>query len=639
MTDEESTLENETHSQVLPHRLSTHLMHSSPVGIVLSSVHDGRIHEVNDAFLRLFQYDRSEVLGRTSRELGMWADPDLRSALVSTLYGSPALRDFEATVITRNGELRQVLVSVDVIDLEGNHWLLSHLFDVTERRRLEDELRHRERRYHAIFDNTFQFTGLLNTEGILLEANQTALDFGGLALEDVIGRPFWEAHWWTRSAETQERLRDAISQAARGEFVRYEVDVRGRAETVATIDFSLKPLRDESGQITHLIPEGRNINALRQTEAALLESEERFRSAFEWSPIGMALVGLDGRWLEVNRSLCEIVGYSENELRARTFQDITHPDDLEADLALARRLYCGEIPSYQLEKRYIRGDGQIVWVLLTGSLIHGASGSPLYALAQVVDISARKQAELETERALEVQRAANIELNRFTQAQRNFLSVVSHDFRTPLTSILGFSEILQGDSGLPREATEFAGIIAGNARRLTRMIDDLLTLDRLEARREPAPRQPVDLESVLSEVASIFHANGATHHIAIDIEPDLPFIMGDRDGLIRVLTNLVDNAVKYSPQGGPITIVAQRAADAVHLEVRDQGIGIPASDLEMIFDPYARVTAETTRRIRGTGLGLAIVREIIDAHGGRAWAESDLGVGSTFHIVLPTPDE
>ena len=614
------------------------VMRSSPIGIVISAAADGRILDVNDAFLRLFGYARWEVVGRTSRELGMWVNPEVRDAVLAALVGSSPLRDFETAVVTRNGEVRHVLASVELIDVDGARCLLSQLYDVTERHQLEEQLRLRDRRYRAIFDNTFQFTGLLTPDGTLLEANQTALDFAGLTPGDVIDRPFWEARWWTLSPKTQEQLRKAVIRAARGEFVRYEVDVRGRGDAVATIDFSLKPLRDEAGRIIYLIPEGRDITELRKVEAALRESEERFRNAFQWSPIGIALVALDGRWLEVNRALCDIVGYTEEELRQLTFQDITHPDDLEADLAQAERLYAGEIPSYQMEKRYIRKDGQTIWVLLTGSLIHAADGGAHSALAQVVDITARKRAEQETARALELQQAANTELQRFNQGQRNFLSIFTHDFRTPLTCILGYSEVLQeGKHDLTDRTAEFAGIIADNARRLNRMVDDLLDLDRLEAGREMIRRQPVDLGSVLREVATVFHPSDATHHVALEIEPDLPYITGDRDKLIRAISNLVDNAVKYSPDGGQITLCARRDGDDIHVEVRDRGLGIPASELEAIFDRYARVDTEATRRIRGTGLGLSIVREIIDAHEGRAWAESDPGFGSTFHITLPIP--
>jgi PAS domain S-box-containing protein len=613
------------------------LVRSSPLGIVVTTAADGRILDVNDAFLRLAQYDRSEVMGRTTLELGIWGDPERRKAMTAALGGSTPLRDFELPLVTRSGEIRQVLASIEPVDLDGTPCLLAQLFDVTERRQLEERLKIRERRFHAIFDNAFQFIGLLATDGTLLEANQTALNFAGLTPEEVIGRPFWEIPWWSQSPQSQERLRAVIRQAAQGKFIRYEVDLRGRGDTVARIDFSLTPLRDESGKVTYLIPEGRDITEVRTVEAALLESEERFRSAFELSPIGIALVGLDGRWLEANHALCEIVGYTQEELRALTFQDITHPDDLEADLALVQRLLAGEIPSYQMEKRYFRKDGATIWVLLTVSLMHAADGTATTFLSQVMDITARKQADREVERALELQLTANSELERLSQAQRNFLSVFTHDFRTPLTCILGYSEVLQEHPELAERSGEFAAVIADNARRLNRMVDDLLDLDRLEAGTTPIRRQPVDLGSVLSEVAVAFHPREATHHISQEIEPDLPYITGDRDALIRVVSNLVENAVKYSPDGGQVTLVARREGDAIHAKVRDSGLGIPASDLEAIFDRYARVATKSTRRIRGSGLGLAIVREIIEAHGGRVWAESTLGVGSTFHITLPIP--
>jgi PAS domain S-box-containing protein len=614
------------------------LMRSSPVAIVVSDASSGQILDVNDAYLRLLQYDRHEVLGKTSADLGVWSDPEARGALLADLAENSALRDYEAELRTRSGEIRQVLISIESVELDGTTYLLSQIYDVTERRRLEERLRIRDRRFRAIFDNTFQFTGLLAPDGTMLEANQTALDFAGVTAEDVINRPFWETRWWTRNRRTQERIREAVMEASHGKFVRFEIDVRGHGGIVAKIDFSLKPLRDESGQIIYLIPEGRDITGLRKAEAALLESELRFRSAFELSPTGMALVGLDGRWLEVNRALCEILGYSEGELRKLTFQDITHPDDLEVDLALTRQLFAGEIPSYQMEKRYIRKNGDVTWVLLIVSLISAADGTPLSALSQVVDITARKRAEQETARALELQQAANAELQRFSQWQRDFLSIFTHDFRTPLTVILGYSEVLQEQQDLADDAHEFAAIIHDNARRLNRMVDNLLDLDRLEAGQKPIRRQPVDLETVLREVAALFHASEATHPIALEIEPNLPYITGDRDELARALSNLIENAVKYSPGGGPITLVARQTGDDLHLEVRDQGIGIPESDLEVIFDRYARAERASTRRIRGTGLGLSIVRQIIDAHEGRVWAESGPGAGSTFHVTLPIPD-
>ncbi len=154
----------------------------------------------------------------------------------------------------------------------------------------------------------------------------------------------------------------------------------------------LDPLRDRSGNIIGTIGVSEDITERARTEEALLQSEERFFNAFEHAPIGMALVALDGQWLRVNRALSELVGYSAEELRQKTFQDITHPDDLETDLDHVRRLRAGEIRSYNLEKRYIRKDGQVVWILLSASLVRAADGSPLYYLSQIQDITLQKYA-------------------------------------------------------------------------------------------------------------------------------------------------------------------------------------------------------------------------------------------------------
>jgi PAS domain S-box-containing protein len=138
----------------------------------------------------------------------------------------------------------------------------------------------------------------------------------------------------------------------------------------------------------------RNLDAERRAEFALRESEQRFRGAFDAAPVGMGLGSIDGRWLKVNRSLCEIVGYTAEELLTMCFQEITHPDDLEPDVALGRRMLAGEFPSYQMEKRYIRKDGRTVWIHLSVSLVRDADGTPAYSVAQVLDISERMRAEL-----------------------------------------------------------------------------------------------------------------------------------------------------------------------------------------------------------------------------------------------------
>jgi len=259
-------------------------------------------------------------------------------------------------------------------------------------------------------------------------------------------------------------------------------------------------------------------------------------------------------------------------------------------------------------------------------------GVPLFCLAALVQES-RRAAELAiSEAAL---RATNEQLAELSRAKSDFLSIVSHEVRTPLGSIRGFSEMLRDDAVGPEERIEYAGLINAEAQRLGRLVDDLLDLDRLESGRVHLRLDLVDLRATITAALERAAPTTDGHILRADVGPSLPPLRGDPDQLAQVVGNLVTNAIKYSPRGGAITVGASREDEQVHLWVRDEGIGIPAAMLETVFERYARVESAEHRAIKGTGLGLPIVRQIAELHGGRAWAESQPGRGSRFHVTLP----
>lgn len=231
--------------------------------------------------------------------------------------------------------------------------------------------------------------------------------------------------------------------------------------------------------------------------------------------------------------------------------------------------------------------------------------------------------------------AVNEELQRLNKAKSDFVSIVAHEFRTPLTGIQGFSEIIRDYDLTLDEAREYAADINTDAQRLTRMINSQLDLDRLQSGQIELQRERLQVNDVVAWVVELTRETFLGHPLGLDLDFSLPPIIGDRDRLIQVVTNLLNNAIKYSPEGAEVLVATRRDGDCAHLTVQDHGVGIEPPALDRIFEPYTRIETASGGRAQGTGLGLPIVRQIVTLHGGRVWAESVPGEGSTFHVDLP----
>lgn len=373
---------------------------------------------------------------------------------------------------------------------------------------------------------------------------------------------------------------------------------------------------------------------LKLAENALRVSEARFRSAFDNAAIGMALLALNGRFILVNRSLEQMLGYSQDEFVATDFQTLTHPDDLGVNLFYIQELVEGSRETFQYEKRYFHKRGHTVWVMLSVSLIRNNEGEPLYFVAQVQDITQRRRAEAELDHAVKAQRTANEDLQRLNQAKSDFVTMVSHEFRSALAGIRSFSEVMTDLDLSIHDMKKYAASINADADRLSRMITDLLDLDRIESGQLRLHLGFVDINEIIRDVANLYR-HKTTHTVRLQYDINVPTFAGDVDKLTQTLINLVENAIKYSPEGGDIIIKSQLQKEMVHVSVQDFGIGIPHSALETVFERYIRVESDATRYIMGTGLGLPIAQRFIMLHGGRIWAESIEGKGSTFHFTLP----
>ncbi len=369
--------------------------------------------------------------------------------------------------------------------------------------------------------------------------------------------------------------------------------------------------------------------------AELRERERRFEATFEQAAVGVAHVGLDGRWLRVNRKLCEIVGYTQQELSCLGFQDITHPDDLNTDLELMQQTLAGGVQSYELEKRYIRKSGKQIWVRLHVALIRDEAGQPDYYISVVQDNSARKQAEHELLRAKEAAEAANI-------AKDEFLANMSHEIRTPLNGVLGMLQLLR--SRVSKQEREMYTAMADEAgRRLLTLLNNILDFSRLEFGRAALSSKPFNLRDLFKSVLSIFLVSCREKKLALtaSVHESVPeYISGDEARLHQVLFNLAGNAVKYTPQGSVhMEAWAQPCQTRpgklnLYIMVSDTGIGIPNDKIEHVFRRFTQVDASYVRKFEGAGLGLAIVKRIVDIMGGSILVDSEVSVGTTIALQL-----
>ncbi|MFP4498149.1 MAG: ATP-binding protein [Vulcanimicrobiota bacterium] len=230
------------------------------------------------------------------------------------------------------------------------------------------------------------------------------------------------------------------------------------------------------------------------------------------------------------------------------------------------------------------------------------------------------------------------EMKRIDKMKTEFVSMVSHELRTPLTSIEGFTELMLSRDYEKSRRDRYLNIILKDSRRLTRLIDNLLDISKLESGQIEVNLEPVKLEDLIPDILTIFEGQVEKHEIVYNNKSELPIILIDRDLFTNVLTNLVSNAIKYSPEGGEIVVCSESDEQFIIVSVKDQGVGLSAESCVKVFEKFYRVDNSLTRETGGTGLGLATVKYIIEGFGGKIWVESELGKGSNFKFTLPLED-
>ncbi len=504
-----------------------------------------------------------------------------------------------------------------------------------------------ELRFKAIFNSSFQFMGILNPDGILLEANETSLNAIGEKKSNVIGKPFWETPWWPRDSKAKEILIDSIQRAAKGETIRFEAAHQTKTSKQLLMDFSLKPIFDENGKVSLIIPEGRDISDYKSATAALEESEKKYRSLFESSKDAIMTIHPPNWNIETgNKALLEMFEIPNKELLKQhspaSLSPETQPDGaLSANKCLKYLKIASETGScfFEWEHKKLNGACFSCTVLLTrvGTIKNH------FIQATLRDISEQLKSQKEREELL-----AQLNRKETMESLGQLAGGVAHDLNNMLGGVMGATELLQLHLSDNPKAQEYIDMILKSTERGAELIKNLLAF----ARKGKLIYSPVNVHLAIQEAVRLLNRT-IDKRIKIEIALDSAksIVIGDLSQLQSAILNLGVNSSHAMPDGGVLGFSTREVfldsiyceanpfkidpGNYIEIEIRDTGSGIPQENLNKIFEPFF-TTKETEK---GTGLGLAAVHGMIEQHKGALNVYSEIGKGTVFHLMLPLTED
>ncbi|MBE9225529.1 PAS domain S-box protein [Phormidium sp. LEGE 05292] len=593
-----------------------------------------RYRFVNKTYEAWFNCQKEDILGKTIQQvIGLEAYQQVLPYITQVLVGKTVTYE---TQVPYQGNHTRDISAVLVPDMDEHQIVHGYYALITDISEQQAALRERKRTEAALRESEARFQQLAaNVPGIIYTIvhspdGSTRLEYISAAVEEIL------------EIKPEQALADfsLIAKQWHPEDVEaYSLAIRQNLTTFEPFSYEWRVITP-SGKLKWLIAKRsalerrdngdivgygivKDISDRKRAEAALRESEARFRLAFDDAAIGMALLALDGQFMEVNQALCDLVGYSETELLQKTCWAITHPEDFPAIEENVQQLLSGEQRSFQMKKRCIHKQGKVIWTMQSTSAIRDQNGVPLYCVSQIQDISDRQVAE---------------------RVKDEFISVVSHELRTPLTSICGALGILQSGKfdNHSEKFQHFLQIAVNNSIRLVRLINDILDLERLESDSVELLIEECEASELMKQAVEAVQTLASQASITIQVVPISVNLWASSGAIVQVITNLLSNALKFSPPGSTIWLKAELVNDEPNLSsnvylrfsVQDEGRGIPADKLESIFERFQQVDASDSRQKGGTGLGLAICKSIVQKHKGEIWVDSVLGKGSTFYFTI-----
>jgi PAS domain S-box-containing protein len=743
---------------------------ASPISLTITSLKTGRLVEVNETFVQVTGIARAEAVGRTTRELGLWANADDREAELAMIAAQGHLRNLEYRFRTKNGSEIIGLLSAERLEIGGEPCALTVIEDITERKRAEQALRESEGRFRGLMEQAPFSIQVFAPDGRTRRVNKAWEQLWGVSLEQVaeyniLHDPQLEAKGiapYIRRAFAGEAVEIPAIQYDPNETIPDRTRHQDPKRWVAAVAY---PLQDHAGQIREVVLIHQDITEHRRAEEALREGHALLRTAMDAGRLGAWDWDIQHNKVTWTERIYEFHGLEPGTFggTVEDFASLVHPEDLPAVQSALAQTLDKQLP-YELEFRIIQPSGAHRWLFTRAEVFTDQSGTPLRLIGTVQDITTRKQAEeqlresegqlqlladsmpqvvwmadaqgvvhyynqraaefsgtlrdpkgawdwqpvlhpddvqptldtwqravrekspyaqehrilmadgtyrwhlsrgipvldavgqlqrwygtatdihdlkeadAERERLLRQEKRARASAEAANRAKDEFLAVVSHELRNPLNSMLGYVRLVRTN---PHDATtveRHCEIIERNALIQKQLIEDLLDTARIISGKLQLEVALTDLRLVLEEAVAVVRPAAEAKQIDLIAQlGDQPQeVSGDAARLQQVVWNLLQNAIKFTPEGGRVELRLERGDGHVRIIVSDTGQGIEPEFLPAVFDRFSQRDMSRTRRHGGLGLGLALVKQLVELHGGTiAAASAGLGLGATFTVTLP----
>jgi len=443
-------------------------------------------------------------------------------------------------------------------------------------------------------------------DGGIQFVNKAYRDFFGVSPEEASG-PDWQP--LLHPDDSQAYVKDFLESLKERRRFHHEARVRRANGEWAWVESFGVPRFSPSGEFLGMVGSSPDITERKKAEEAVRESEERFRALSETSPVGVGVSSADGVLLYANPSYERILGYNRGELEGmKAFDLYLNPEDRRSWVDKMKR--SGVV--HDIETRLKRKDGTPVWVSINVSPVSYEGRQAVMGTVQ--DITERKQTE---------------------QIKDEFIGMVSHELRTPLTVVTGAIHTAMLEGLPPEELPVLLREAAAGAESLEDILDNLLELSRYQAKRIQLTIEPTHLRQIVDDVIERLKRKSSIHRLVREFPEQMVSVKADKVRVERIIHNLIENAIKYSPKGGEVRITARKYDGSLIVGVSDQGIGIAPEDQLRLFQPFQRLEKQEGYGIKGLGLGLSVCSRLVEAHHGRIWVESETGKGSTFYFSLP----